>query len=98
MAEAAHAIIAMLALRAAHDSMRVRPKHETTCSEVEPTIRDIKYAASGRFLNMRKDRVERVEEVTNNSHLGTPRYHVHLIDGTTVQVHGPVVADYIDPV
>lgn len=98
MADAATAIFAILGLRAAHTTMGTRSKHETHCSNVEPTIRDIKYTNSSRLLHMRKSQIESIEEVTNNSHLGTPRYHVHLIDGTTTEVYGPVIADYVEPV
>lgn len=99
MVESAVAVMALLGLAGAHTGMQRQRPSENVCEEIEPTIRDRKYVKSSRLLKMRKDMIVGIEEVPNNSYLGTKRYHVQLVDGSTVEVHGPVaVGDFIEPV
>ena len=97
--DSAIAVIALLGLAGTHRAMQQQAPEKNICEEIEPTIRDRKYIKSGRLLNMRKEMIAGIEEVDNFSYLGTPRYHVHLVDGSTAVVHGTVgITDFVEAV
>ena len=96
--DAATAIGAVVVLSAMHNGMQDRPRHETTCDYVEPTIRDQKWVQPRRLIEMRRSQISHIEQVPNNSLIGAPRFHVHYVDGSIAQVYGPVARDFCEPV
>lgn len=85
-------------LAGTHFFLQQQPTHEKRLDEqIEVVDRDVRFMDKKRLLKLRREDVSHVEQVANNSLVGTPRYFVHLTNGGQFEIYGHVVDDFIDP-